>query len=301
MKKIAIATVATTDYIKGAQILFGSLKMFNDLEGVDLICFTDQNASSKPEALSIIRYVSLDKLPTAETSQLTTRFKFTLHKFQVFQFLEDTDYDQILFIDSDILITGKIRHLFSASLNDPPISAAIDFAYQNYYKQSLNGLGLLFENIFNTGFFILNRDILLHIPYKRILNLIYSEAKSYDGGDQGYLNWLIYHLEIPIKTLDITYNFPLDPNYPLRLTLPKVIHFTGTKPWLGRSKFIFGEYLIYKVANRFQHINYGKKSTITRFKVVILERIWIKCILIIGWKIRFVHTLFIKTIILFRR
>jgi hypothetical protein len=130
-----------------------------------------------------------------------------------------------------MLCTGSLNmeKLFSSNA---PLKAVRDFACEFYYKDQIVASNLDFGKIFNTGFLVLGKQLLEHTSYDALMSSLESEGASYDGGDQGYLNWYIQTHGVAFEHLDVTYNYALDYHYPFRSKLPKVIHFTGTKPWL---------------------------------------------------------------------
>jgi glycogenin glucosyltransferase len=137
-----------------------------------------------------------------------------------------TDYDRIVYLDSDMLVRGNIDNLFNdheQELKPTDIIAASDSGW---------------PDIFNSGLFIIKPSIEVFEK----LHTFHRENNSFDGADQGLLNEF-FNLR-GTETgghwyrLPFTYNCTLNSNYEYLPALIrfqseiKVFHFIGlNKPW----------------------------------------------------------------------
>jgi lipopolysaccharide biosynthesis glycosyltransferase len=282
--RVAVCTVATRDYVEGAELLFGSLGLFNDLRDMDLVCFTDLNDSEKSRALSRVRFIPLiNRSQHLTTSTVVPRFSKTLYKLQAVELLEAGEYDFVVLMDSDMLCTGLLNReeLFSSNA---PLKAVLDYGCRVYYRDEIEASSLDLSKIINTGFLVLGKKLLEYTSYDSLMSYLEREGSSYDGSDQGYMNWYIQKLDIPFETLDVTMNYALDPYYPFRFSVPKIIHFTGAKPWLhgGVAESSFEDRLFYKAAKR---VTEGLTGEFRIFGLMGV-RMRIRRDIVIGWLIR---------------
>lgn len=235
--KIAIGTVATLDYLDGAESLFYSLSIHNDLSNFDLWCFTDAASNQMPKSLNHVKTQRFDGDWTSTvTNEIAPRFSATLRKLESFQFLADSGYDALFLIDSDILCLGHVPFRELAS-RVQILGASRDYACTLYYSTELAVFGLDVDTVINTGFLVIKRDFQEAFSARELIKEVKQRGVSYDGGDQGFLNWFIQQRQIPLTFLDMTFNRPLDINYPIHSKPPSMLHFTGPKPWeKGASK-----------------------------------------------------------------
>ncbi|KAL5777780.1 hypothetical protein ACOSP7_010706 [Xanthoceras sorbifolium] len=215
VKREAYATVlhSSESYVCGAITLAQSLLQTGTKR--DLILLIDKSISVlKREALAAagwkIRIIKRIRNPKAEKN---TYNEYNYSKFRLWQL---TDYEKIIFIDSDIIVLRNIDLLF----HFPQMSATGNDVW-----------------IFNSGIMVVEPSICTF----RILMNRRKEIVSYNGGDQGFLNevfvwwhrlprrvnylknfWANTTLEASVKN----HLFGADP--------PELyaIHYLGLKPWL---------------------------------------------------------------------
>ena len=228
----AVITMATLDYLHGAQNLFKSLEATTDIQDIDFICLTNESLTKSFFGEKEVSLVPLDSFPdTIRTSEKISRFRLTLKKFQIFSILEYGDYDRVVFLDADMVALCDVSKLFEEDLNEFDFCAVRDLACGIYYSQSLDEIGLNPDQIFNTGCVVLNRSILNRLKYKELVDFTIDSGKSYDGSDQGYLNYAIQKFGVPWGELPLKFNCVTDSSYPLLWRYPLLLHFTGEKPW----------------------------------------------------------------------
>ncbi len=248
--RTAVVTLATHDYFVGAKNLFESLK--NETFSEEFECYLFSN-DSKPlsffEGL-FTNIVNLPEIPeNVKSSSEVPRFKITLYKMYALKFLEDSNYDRIIFLDSDLMCLSSLKKLLSPDLNAFQFLAARDYASPFYFPSEIENLSLNPDTLFNTGCFILNRSILDLLSYENLISEITNTDNSYDGSDQGYLNYIVQKFNVSFGELPVHFNYPLDINYPLTLRPPALIHFTGEKPWNFSNRIPKWDKRLYKIYN----------------------------------------------------
>ncbi|KAJ4796594.1 Hexosyltransferase [Rhynchospora pubera] len=140
-------------------------------------------------------------------------YEYSYSKFHIFQL---TEYDKIVFLDADIMVLRNLDMLF----NFPSISARGDH-----------------DELFNAGIMVVEPS---NCTFKTFM-LNINSVKSYDGGDQGFLNEMfVWWHRLPRRTnffkmiwanttkekLKFDSMFVADP--------PQLyaIHYFGLKPWM---------------------------------------------------------------------
>ncbi|KAE9586812.1 putative glucuronosyltransferase [Lupinus albus] len=214
IKHEAYATVlhSSEAYVCGAITLAQSLIQTGTKR--DLILLIDNSISApKRHALAsagwIIRIITRIRNPKAEKG---TYNEYNYSKFRLWQL---TDYDKIIFIDSDIIVLRNLDILF----HFPQISATGN-------DQSIFNSGIMVLEPSNCTFRMLmkNRDSII----------------SYNGGDQGFLNEVFVWWHRLPRRVNFLKNFWANTTLEHRVKNglfesdpPKVyaIHYLGWKPW----------------------------------------------------------------------
>lgn len=238
MSKYAYVTLLlNSDYLPGVLALAQSISQTGSQLPLILL-LSKQNVS--PEVYDIIqkskyfeRIINVDPylLETRNNFELADLLKrsdlsFTFTKLNAWKL---TDYDKILYLDSDMLITENIEHLFNIwdklGVND--IIASSDSGW---------------PDIFNSGLFLIKPSLDM---FDKLLDF-YRHHDSFDGADQGILNEY-FNLQSHITggnwlRLPFTYNCTLNSNYeylPAMIRFKdsiKVFHFIGlNKPWKNHN------------------------------------------------------------------
>jgi lipopolysaccharide biosynthesis glycosyltransferase len=231
--KVVFCTLASKDYFAGAERLFKSIRHHWKSDDLEFILFTDDVCVSDTVEGLFQRIIQIpngsDGLISSETNP---RLKFTLHKLSILNFFENNrSIDRLVFFDSDLLCTANLDYLLQPELNKFDFLAVRDFACEEYYYSEISKLGLDSKKIINSGVFILNRSLLRTLNSAIIDDVTSSSGKSYDGGDQGFFNYVIQNSHVKLGLLPLRFNYPLDPHYPFVARPPSLIHFTGQKPW----------------------------------------------------------------------
>jgi lipopolysaccharide biosynthesis glycosyltransferase len=248
--RTAFITLATKDYFPGAKKLFASINELTKSKDFDCFLF-----SNDPEAGayfgSLVKEVI--KMPIIKDevkfNPEVPRFKVTLFKMYALKFLEESEYDRVVFLDSDLMCLSSLEFLLKPELAKYQFLAARDFASTIYFSKEIKKLELEPKEIFNTGCFILNRSILHVINYEKLILEISNTQNSYDGSDQGYWNYIVQKFEVSFFELPTKFNYPLDVNYPLLFLPPVILHFTGEKPWSYSNRVPIWDKKIYQYYN----------------------------------------------------
>lgn len=135
--------------------------------------------------------------------------------------------NKVIYLDADILVTGDIKALWTASLNQQVAGAVEDHSLMTQNRPKT--LGLLSQSYFNAGVMVIDlakwreRDI-----FTRLMH-IHSSKTLWEYNDQDVLNVV---LDEQTQYLDAKFN---GQTYTLAHHLvetPVIVHFTGQeKPW----------------------------------------------------------------------
>ncbi|KAJ9566915.1 hypothetical protein OSB04_002881 [Centaurea solstitialis] len=214
-KRQAYATVlhSSENYVCGAIMLAQSLLKTDTKH--DLLLLIDTSISAaKRSALAAagwtIRIIERIRNPRAENN---TYNEYNYSKFRLWQL---TDYDKIVFIDSDIIVLRNLDLIF----NFPQMSAVGND-----------------NSIFNSGIMVIEPS---NCTFKHFMRQT-DEIVSYNGGDQGFLNEVfVYWHRLP-RRVNFLKNFWSNTtvessmkNQLFGADPPKLyaIHYLGLKPWL---------------------------------------------------------------------
>nr|KYP71235.1 Glycogenin-1 [Cajanus cajan] len=210
--KLAYVTVlhSSEDYVCGAIALAQSIlqtKTKTTSQTIDLILLADKSIGPKStEGLESagwkIQRIQRIQSPFAKKGAYN---EWNYSKLRIWQL---TSYDKIIFIDSDLLVLKSIEHLFSY----PQLSAA--------------GNDL---TLFNSGLMVVepSQCMFLHMMDKT------SEVRSYNGGDQGFLNEIFAWWHRLSKKVNHMKTF-VGRNESGGRAVPAdvyAVHYLGLKPW----------------------------------------------------------------------
>ncbi|XP_076931551.1 UDP-glucuronate:xylan alpha-glucuronosyltransferase 2-like isoform X2 [Bidens hawaiensis] len=213
-KREAYATVlhSSESYVCGAIMLAQTLLKTGTKR--DLILLIDTSISiAKREALAAagwtIRIIERIRNPRAEKNSYN---EYNYSKFRLWQL---TDYDKIIFIDSDIIVLRNLDIVFSF----PQMSAVGND-----------------NSIFNSGIMVIEPSNCTFMHFMQQT----EEIISYNGGDQGFLNEIfVYWHRLP-RRVNFLKNFWSNTtvetsmkNQLFGADPPKLyaIHYLGLKPW----------------------------------------------------------------------
>lgn len=214
MKREAYATVlhSSEAYVCGAITLAQSLLQTGTKR--DLVLLTDKSISvPKRRALSEagwkIRLITRIRNPKAEKGSYN---EYNYSKFRLWQL---TEYDKVIFIDSDIIVLRKLDILF-------------------HFPQ-LSGTGND-QSIFNSGIMVIEPS---NCTFRVMMNQRH-DIVSYNGGDQGFLNEVFVWWHRLPRRVNFLKNFWANTTVEARVKNwlfaaepPQLyaIHYLGWKPW----------------------------------------------------------------------
>lgn len=254
-------TLASKDYFPGAKKLFESIKEHTKSEDYSCILISDEPSSRDYFGSLFDEIVDLPVLADSIfSSENVPRFRFTLHKLYVLDFLDSSHFDRVVFFDSDLMCLSNLDYLLEPELNDFDLLAVRDFACNKYYSTEIAQLNLDSSLIFNSGCFILNRRILTTLNYKDLTSLVSNSDVSYDGGDQGYFNYVVQNSNLTFGQLPLKFNYPLDTNYPRIWRSPALVHFSGSKPWDSTYSIHKWDEAFYRLWRKEQEVSRSRNS-----------------------------------------
>ena len=215
MKYYAYFTLIARDkYVDGAICMFKSLR---DKTQYPLIALTVDISEAGRQRLTDlgIQLRDVDKIPSVKAGVGDNKprledFTYTYTKMHVFG---HTEFDRIIFLDSDLIVVKSIDHLFDEVETDFAACACTPY----------------WEHRFNSGVMVIQPD-------KTIFEDMMAQKDTmftYDGSDQGFLNSYFKDWQ----KLDIKYNagkriYSETPDHWAQID-HHIIHFVGGKPWLG--------------------------------------------------------------------
>ncbi|KAL0351994.1 UNVERIFIED_CONTAM: UDP-glucuronate:xylan alpha-glucuronosyltransferase 2 [Sesamum calycinum] len=213
-KREAYATVlhSSESYVCGAIILAHSLLQTRTRR--DLILLLDTSISEPArQALSragwTLRFIKRIRNPRAEKGSYN---EYNYSKFRLWQL---TDYDKVIFIDSDVVVFRNLDILF----HFPQMSATGNDG-----------------SIFNSGVMVIEPS---NCTFRMLMNRR-KEIVSYNGGDQGFLNEVFVWWQRLPRRVNFLKNFWSNSSIEASVKNqlfgsdpPKLysLHYLGLKPW----------------------------------------------------------------------
>lgn len=211
--KIAFVFCADRSFLVGLNKLYKSLVKYNSwISTYDKVLLTD-NVDSY-EDFKIVDCSNIKYNCPKE------RFKKTFYKLYIFNL---TDYDRIIFIDSDILCLGDISLFLNQQL-DLPFYAAKDDGFK--LKESIN-----------SGVMLVNKPLISNKVFEQISELAKKQQVKKNYGDQQVINEYIKLYKVKTGILDTKYNALKRLYIHQKNTWNKIkddirlLHFVGDKPW----------------------------------------------------------------------
>ena len=218
MGKFAYVTLVARDkYIDGALCMAKTLQAHSVYPLIGMTFDLSEEEIEKLENAGMrcraVEKISSVNAGIGDNKPRLDDFTYTYTKLHAFGYSE---YDRVIFIDSDVIVVKSIDHLFKDVKTD--FAACAQTPY--------------FEHVFNSGMMVFKPSKVLFedlMAKKDVLS-------SIDGSDQGFLNEYFKEWE----KLDIKYNAGKRIFSDRRKQWDQmdhhVIHFVGDKPWLGGEK-----------------------------------------------------------------
>ncbi|KAL1541441.1 putative UDP-glucuronate:xylan alpha-glucuronosyltransferase 4 isoform X1 [Salvia divinorum] len=203
----AYATVlhSSEAYVCGAIALAQSILQTNTTK--DLILLADDHVS--PQSIHGLRSagwkIKRIRRIRSPQSRKNSYNEWNYSKLRLWQLL---DYDKVMFIDADLIVTRSLDHFFTY----PQISAAPNN-----------------KEIFNSGLMLLEPSLCTFRTLMRRRWLV----RSYNGGDQGFLNEMFPWWHRLPKRINHLKFFRSDGDYEHRIAEDAyALHYLGLKPWM---------------------------------------------------------------------
>jgi|GEM_PF-1514017 len=240
--KYCLCTVLNDKYIIGFETMLYSFYKNNNWFNGDILIMYDVKYSilsdkSKKEILSKFPNINFLKIDTSKYNKVNMNFikkNFIppLIKFEIFGL---TNYDKVLYIDSDTLILSSIYELFIRDEN------IICFTHERYLvenKEIWNNIydGTIKTNI-NNGVIFINKNMLNKTHVDGMLNLAYNYDESFPHynkyPDQDIMQEYFIEKNIEVTLGPNTYNTIKRVFYGnnKKVTNEKIIHYIMKKPW----------------------------------------------------------------------
>jgi lipopolysaccharide biosynthesis glycosyltransferase len=196
--KVAICFVANKKYIEGLKVAVHSIKR-NHATVPTIILFSD-DIEEIPDGVDKLIKIDIDDYRHLEMFPYLHRSlkwpKSILYKLSIFNV---RGYDRIIFIDSDMLVTGDISDLwdldkynefdFNATEASPHIVMDDERYAQGYC----------------TALMVINKNLLNVQVYKKLIELAVLH-KTYEGSDQGVINYYLQKNSVRCGLISQSYN-----------------------------------------------------------------------------------------------
>jgi len=252
---LCLATVTTDSFVPGALVMLHSfLKHHRWFKG-DIVIIHGALAAEYRTYISQIhdrvRFLQVSPQLQARVDEITGVFPEFASKQARFYSLETfqlTDYDKVLFCDSDLLFRQPIQELFEMP---QALIACGDGAYYQgrgrRWGSSIDGaapnnIGRVLYNTFNSGLFLVDRALVTDDHYAGLLELVDSRIYQIPNmklADQVVLNLYFagqQHLVSGAYNYLLAHRAPIYEREGLGLTDARVLHFNGRhKPWLAHD------------------------------------------------------------------
>ncbi len=251
--KYAVVTVTDSNYLKGTEVLLYSFIKNNPWFKGDLVVIESDLTDS--EEASLRKFPNLKFLDPSdallrqieilsnywEVAKENPKQFFSIEAFRL------TEYEKLLFLDSDMLCIGSVQELF---LNESPapVQAALDsLAHKEELRSQLDFLpcpvdkkeeGMIYYKSFNSGCLLLNFENLSEACYLdlvKLINPIFFRTNRTRHTDQFILN---QYFREQVEFINDSYNYLLNVHAKINLkelrsnTSIKIIHYLEyTKPW----------------------------------------------------------------------
>lgn len=224
--RTAVATLCTGEYVRGARVLFHTLRKHGNLPSDVAAVAMGVDRCDFAEAVPIGAEYAW--LPVCQRNFPAVGAKF--HALTL-------PFDRVILLDSDMLCTGDCSLLWSSWLDALPFWAVRDVASVIYYEKKLKQLRLDHSLLFNGGAMVFNLGSCPSLAEDIVTDLREGQDESYDGGDQGYLNSWFQRTRTPMGFLPLEYNACTDQHFPRMWPgTERLVHFTGSNinPWAPR-------------------------------------------------------------------
>lgn len=229
---ISVCTVCNDEFVQGAQVLIYSFLKNNPWFNGDFIVFYNNEYSrlsleNKNKMSKLYSKIEFRNVDISDYSKVIKRFKRlwkgkpqerfipSLFTYEAFELTRE--YDKVLFLDSDMLVTGNVSNLLNI---EEDVTVTPDTGKYDVHKK---------YNTFNGGFLLLNGD---QSKYKAGLLKFGEVTNNHALADQSmmndYFNGNVSFLNSRYNCLKRCFN---DRNFYRYDKQIKIIHYVGAKPW----------------------------------------------------------------------
>jgi len=240
--KYCLCTILNDKFVIGFETMLYSFYKYNNWFNGDILVMHDDNYSilsdeSKKEILLKFPNIKFLKIDNSKYNELNFNFikkKFipNLIKFEIFGL---TNYDKVLYIDSDTLVISNIYELFNRDED------LICFTNESHLVNDIEIWNNIFDGSRNTninnGVIFINKNMLNKTHVDGMLNLAYKydELFPYYNGcpDQDIMQDYFIENNIEITLGPNTYNTIEKVFYGnnKKISDEKIIHYIINKPW----------------------------------------------------------------------
>lgn len=181
----ALVTVTSQNYLTGTKVLFHSFLKNNPSLNCDLLVIhsgLDQTDRAELEELFPVKFIEVSdplKMAVAELARQLPRYGNKLHRFWSLEAFNLTQYQKVLFLDSDILVRGEICQLFdsdSAFAACPDRSANDNRGRDKISFQKTEKGPEAFDKVFNSGVFLVNNQAISPDVYQNLVGLLHADV-----------------------------------------------------------------------------------------------------------------------------
>ena len=254
--KMCFVSFVTEDFIPGMKIFLKSLITHNKLE-IPYLIFVEKNfkKENKESLLKIyknIEFKYFDKLKYKKNLRFSYNWSLTpACRFEIFLLSE---YDKVIYLDTDMLCRGDISLLFNCNHD---FCAVINQKMTEADEKILN-----FNGGFNAGLMVIGKKYLTEENYNEAISLL---TKFKWHGNQGVFNKIFKNktYKLPEEYLETTENLNLN-----TLKTAKIIHFVGKKkPWFSNDQLLKNNFDPYILNNK----NHAPQNKFLTLKKLIEE------------------------------
>jgi len=232
--KLAIVYTVGSNYIEAFKVSIHTFVMHNIFAG-DIIIFYDKDRTKQLISKFVAKYKYNFIFKKINTSRYT-RFKFNgarrrwafnpAYRFEIFLL---HDYDRVLYLDCDTLITANILSVFTLKGDFCACRMSKKLEIQHNIRKGFNG-----------GVLLISKKFLNNNVYNELLN--FCERHFPLSGNQIVLNCLF---ENHVTYIPQYYNITTDILTEPLLKKGKIFHFIGDyKPWKNTFTSSFNSYVL---------------------------------------------------------
>lgn len=250
----ALATVVTDDFLPGACVAIDSFARHNGwFDGDIVVIHRDLSEPAQSTLKAVHERVIFHAVGADLAERMCAVSKAAAWagdkamQFASIEALSLTDYDCVVFCDSDLLFLGSIEECLEI---DASVVACGDGAYFRGNARRFDDFAevgpdsqlpatQLAQNTFNTGMMILRQDALSEANYRNLVTMV--EPDRWADDTTGHTDQMLFNIHFSGKQAlaPIRYNYLIthrdliQSTSGCRLEDAAVVHFTGsTKPWL---------------------------------------------------------------------